>query len=68
LSWTASTDNVAVVRYNVYRNGTKVGSSTTTSYSDSGLALTTAYTYQISALDAAGNESAKATVLVTTGS
>ncbi|WP_374510998.1 carbohydrate binding domain-containing protein [Niveibacterium sp.] len=56
LSWTASTDNVGVVSYNIYRNGTKVASSTTTSYIDSGASGTTVYT--VSAVDAAGNVSA----------
>ena len=41
LSWTASTDNVGVTGYNILRNGTKVGTSTTTSYTDNGLASNT---------------------------
>ncbi|MGB6496515.1 MAG: Ig-like domain-containing protein, partial [Candidatus Acidiferrum sp.] len=59
LSWTASTDNVGVTGYNVYRNGSKIGTSTTTSYSDSGLTASTSYTYTVSAYDAAGNTSAQ---------
>jgi hypothetical protein len=57
LSWTASTDNVGVVGYNVYRKGTKVGTSTTASYKDTGLTASTAYSYTVSAYDAAGNTS-----------
>ncbi|MGO4276113.1 discoidin domain-containing protein, partial [Paenibacillus sp. TAF58] len=57
-SWTASTDNVAVTEYNVYRDGTLVGSSTTTSYSDTGLNASTAYSYTVKAVDAAANLSA----------
>ena len=57
LSWTASTDNVGVTGYNIFRNGTRVGTSTTTSYTDNGLASNTQYTYTVTAYDAAGNVS-----------
>lgn len=57
LSWTASTDNVGVVGYEVYRNSTKIATVTTPSYGDTGLAASTTYTYTIKALDAAGNVS-----------
>ncbi|PYC67440.1 glycoside hydrolase [Streptomyces tateyamensis] len=67
LSWSAATDNVAVTGYNVYRNGTKVGTATTTSYTDTGLTAATAYQYTVSAYDAAGNTStASAAVTGTT--
>ncbi|WP_417067556.1 carbohydrate binding domain-containing protein [Niveibacterium terrae] len=66
LSWTASTDNIAVTGYEIYRNGTLVGTSTTNSYSDSGLSASTAYTYQVLAYDAAGNKSAKSASLTAT--
>jgi len=57
LSWNASTDNIGVVGYKVYRNGTYLKSVTTTSTSDTGLNANTQYCYTISAYDAAGNES-----------
>src|SRR5215469_13186591 len=67
LSWTASTDNVGVTGYNVYRGGTKIGTSGTTSYSDTGLTASTTYTYTVAAYDAAGNASAQsASVSATT--
>jgi hypothetical protein len=59
LSWTASTDNVAVIGYKIYRGGTQIGTSATNSYSDSGLSASTAYTYTVSAYDAASNNSAQ---------
>jgi chitodextrinase len=63
LSWAASTDNVGVVRYDIFRgsgsDAPRVGTSTTTSYGDTGLAAGTAYTYQIAAVDAAGNVSVR---------
>ncbi|GAA3200279.1 glycosyl hydrolase family 18 protein [Actinocorallia longicatena] len=58
LSWTASTDNVGVTGYDVYRGATKVGTATGTSYTDSGLTANTAYTYTVRAKDAANNVSA----------
>ena len=57
LSWTASTDNVGVTGYNIYRSGTKVGTSNTTSFTNTGLTAETAYTYTVAAYDAAGNVS-----------
>ena len=58
LSWNASTDNTLLTGYEVLRNGQLVGSSTTTSFTDTALTPATAYTYQVRALDAAGNRSA----------
>jgi hypothetical protein len=65
LSWTASTDNVGVAGYNVY-NGQFDGSTTSTSFTVSGLACGTAYTLGVEAFDAAGNKSARSTVGATT--
>ena len=60
LSWTASTDNVGVTEYRIYRNNTQVATTTSnTSYSDTGLSSSTTYTYNVSAYDAAGNNSAQ---------
>ena len=61
LSWNASTDNVGVTGYKVFRNGIQVGTSTSASYSNSGLAASTTYSYTVSASDAAGNNSAQST-------
>ena len=55
LSWSASTDDVAVTGYTIYRNGilqTTVGASTLT-YADSSVAGSTTYTYTVDAFDAA---------------
>jgi len=57
LSWTASTDNVGVTGYRIFRNGVQAGTSATNSYNDSGLSPSTTYNYNVSAYDAAGNES-----------
>ncbi|MEW9702223.1 discoidin domain-containing protein [Paenibacillus sp. SI8] len=58
LSWNASTDNVGVSNYEVFRDGILTGTSTSTSYNDTGLAATTTYSYTVKAKDAAGNVSA----------
>ncbi|MWC29229.1 alpha-amylase [Paenibacillus sp. MMS18-CY102] len=59
LAWTPSTDNKGVTSYEISRNGAVVGTSTTPTFTDSGLASLTSYSYEISAKDAAGNVSGK---------
>jgi hypothetical protein len=61
LNWTASTDNFAVAGYKVYRDGgaTEIATVTTTSFSDTGLAVNSTHSYQVAAFDAANNQSAK---------
>ena len=59
LSWTAATDNVAVTGYNIYRGTSLIGTSASTTFSDTGLTPSTSYSYMVSAFDAAGNTSAQ---------
>ena len=67
VSWSASTDNVAVTGYNVYLNGAKVGTTTTTtSYKYTGLTCATGYTLGVEAFDAAGNVSGRASLTAAT--
>jgi bacillolysin len=66
LSWTASSDNVGVTGYDVYVDGSYDGSSSTTSYTVSGLNASTTYLMEVIAKDAAGNTSSPASVNVTT--
>ena len=58
LTWNAATDNVGVESYNIYRDGSLIASSSSTSYSDTGLSSGTTYSYEVNAVDAAGNEGA----------
>jgi endoglucanase Acf2/chitodextrinase len=58
LSWTASTDNVGVTGYDIYNGTALAGSSTGTSYTVTGLAANTTYSFTVRAKDAAGNVSA----------
>ena len=57
LTWTAATDDVAVDRYGIYRDGSRIDTSATTSYTDTTVANGATYTYTVTALDAADNES-----------
>src|SRR5205807_4463479 len=59
LSWTASTDNVGVTGYNIFRGVVKIGTTPSTSYQDAGLNASTSHSYNVSAFDAAGNTSAQ---------
>jgi hypothetical protein len=59
LAWTASTDNVGVKGYDIYREGTLIGTSATNSYADSTVAAGTTYSYTVSAYDTVGNVSAQ---------
>jgi chitodextrinase len=58
LGWNTSTDNVGVTGYRIFRNGSQVGTTTNTTFTDSGLNPATVYTYSVVAFDAAGNTSA----------
>ncbi len=67
LTWNASTDNVGVTEYNVYKDGSNIGSTANTNYTVSGLAPSTSYSFFVKAKDAAGNVSgASNTVNATT--
>jgi chitodextrinase len=67
LSWSASTDNVGVLGYRIYRNGGQVGTSSSTSFTDTGLTPSTSYSYSVVAYDAAGNSSSTSpSAIVTT--
>ncbi|MEV4133262.1 cellulose binding domain-containing protein [Dactylosporangium sp. NPDC049742] len=58
LAWNASTDNVGVTAYDIYRGGTLATTVTGTSGTVGGLSASTAYTFTVKARDAAGNTSA----------
>lgn len=67
--WNASTDNVGVTRYYIYRNSTQIGNTTSRNYTDNTVQAGTAYQYRVAAADAAGNLSTQSSALsVTTAS
>ncbi|MCH0571560.1 cellulose binding domain-containing protein [Streptomyces sp. MUM 136J] len=53
LGWSAATDDHGIKDYDVLRDGTKVATVTTTSYTDSGLTAGTDYSYTVQARDTA---------------
>jgi len=63
LTWNASTDNVGVVGYGIYRNSNLVDTTVSPGYSDKGLTAGTTYAYSVNAYDISGNVSAKSTAI-----
>jgi len=63
LSWTASTDNVGVTGYDVYKGELFKETLKTISYAVTGLNAVTAYTFSVKAKDAAGNVSVSSNVV-----
>ncbi len=61
LTWTASSDNVGVSGYRIYRDSTLVGvvAGSATSFADVTTTGSTTYSYTVAAVDAAGNASAQ---------
>ncbi len=66
LSWTADSSTNGTVTYSIYRNGSQVGTTTNTTYSDTGLISNTAYSYTISAKNNNGTSDQSSSVNVTT--
>ena len=66
LTWTASTDNVDVAGYEVYKDGVLFGTANSTSTTVTGLTPETSYLFYLVAKDAAGNKSGNSTSVVGT--
>jgi hypothetical protein len=67
VTWTPVTDATSGLSYYaVYRNGSLVGTSAVTSYTDTGLSAGQTCGYQVSAVDFAGNRSARTTTTTAT--
>ena len=68
LTWAASADTggSGLAGYDVYRDGTLIGSPTTASYAVTGLTAATRYEFTVAARDTAGNRSARSPVLAVT--
>ena len=64
LTWAASVDDIAVAKYQVFRNGVLIATSSATTYTDGGLSAATTYGYAVAAVDAAGNASAQSDQIV----
>lgn len=69
LTWTASTDNVGVAGYKIFRDGIQIANAFSTSYLDTTTKPNTSYSFYVTAFDIAGNNSSPSnTVTVTTPS
>ncbi len=67
LSWTASTDNVGVQGYKIYRDSRQIATVQSNTCTDAGLQPGKTYKYSVASFDAAGNNSAKtAAITITT--
>jgi chitodextrinase len=68
LSWDASSDNVGVAGYTIYRDGSILDTVSigVTSYTDSTPEPDTSYVYAVGALDASGNTSTRSTQAIIT--
>ncbi len=66
--WSASTDNVGVAGYRLYRGTTRVATITGTTYTFTGLGCSRSYQLGVEAIDAAGNVSGRRVVTVSTSS
>ena len=66
LTWAASTDDVGVAGYGVYRDGAKRGDVTTLEATFTNLLCGTTYTLGVDAFDAAGNRSNVSRIYATT--
>jgi len=65
LTWNASTDTggSGLAGYKIYRGGTQIGTSATTSYNDSGLSSGAYYEYRVAAYDNGGNTSTPSSIV-----
>ncbi|EIK46725.1 hypothetical protein O59_000746 [Cellvibrio sp. BR] len=66
ISWSPATDDVALSRYEIRRDGVAIGTSVASNleYEDTGLNHNTYYTYTVRAIDTSGNRSNFSTALI----
>jgi len=63
LSWTAPTSSDPAASYKIYRNGSSIGTSKTTAYTDTSAPSGATYSYTVSAVDASSVEGPQSTAL-----
>jgi chitodextrinase len=66
VSYSPSTDNIGVIGYKIYANGTAKGATDERRYTITGLTPGTAYAVEVKAYDASENESTSSTLNLTT--
>jgi len=69
LNWSAASapSNCSVTSYTIYKNGTSIGTATSTNFAVTGLSPSTTYSFTVAASDSAGISSQSPSVSVTTG-
>jgi len=65
-TWTASTDNVGVTGYNLFRSGVSAGTTVAPVFTFAGLSCGTTYVLGVEAFDAAANTSGRQSITVST--
>jgi chitodextrinase len=66
-SWNPSVaETYPIAGYDVYRNGSNIGTTSSTGYTDTNLTASTTYSYTVAAYDTQGNISAQSAALVAT--
>jgi chitinase len=68
LNWSANDAKEGVTSYEIYRNGTRVATSTSPSFVDTGLTADTTYTYQVTAVNVYGTSAKSQQVTAKTSS
>jgi chitodextrinase len=66
LVWSASTDNIGVTGYAIFRDGNELATTSNTTFNNTGLTASTTYSYLVKAYDAVGNRSASSTAISAT--
>lgn len=64
LHWMESSDNVAIDKYKIYRDGILIHTTSTNRFKDTNLKANTEYKYEVEAVDSSGNVSEKSNLLV----
>ena len=68
LVWNASTDDVAVAGYRIFRGGSIIASTTSLFYQDNGLTASTSYSYTVEAFDSVPRYSGESSLAYATTS
>jgi hypothetical protein len=66
VTWSASTDNIQLNGYVLFRDSVAIATTTLTTFFDTGLTASTTYSYEVYAFDAFGNISTTSNTLATT--
>jgi chitodextrinase len=66
VEWSASTDDVLLIAYRLYRDGEQIATTSQTSFNDTGLTPETLYTYTVDAYDSFDNVSSTSVPVATT--